>query len=795
MENGINIQIGPERPEAGSWNWIGNHLLESISEPFRISIYHPSETSIAPDVLIWIKIPPSIDMLERLPRTTKVIYAPIDFYGSSAEIDQDFLSLCRCDFIVLHTSRLEKYFRSYAPVETFDHPLKYTVPLRKEFVLSGPILWVGVRDNLPPVIEWSNRNTLPEELWILTNPADPTRVPIASDYGFQRGNKVRMDVWSPEKQREWMQLARGAVDVKGADFRSRHKPPTKAADFLASGLPLALNADTSPREYCAELGFEVALSEDIDRWFSEEYWSECCQFGEKLQSLLSPEKVAQDWMNLLKKMIPDRGQMRLQRTICSRYREGHKESDSIDDSSINTTEESRVYPMKYTVPLNMSLTESSGDTYKIALLSLLFNWPSTGGGTVHTFGLAHFLEKYGLDVQHIYAVYPSWGIGSVTEPLPYTARELSFTPDQWNPETVRDRFRQAVDEFDPDVVIVTDSWNSKVLLAESVIDHPYLLRLAAQECICPLNNVRLLVDETDNHELTIRQCEQNQLADSRGCRECVTFRDHQSGALHQHDRSFAGFHEDDYADRLQQVFSKAAAVLVVNPEIEKLIAPYTSSVKVIPSGFDMNRFPDPDPELSYRPDIEEDRASNDPLIFLFAGLPAELMKGFHVLRNACDQLWKEEQNFRLWITANENDLSEQRPYETYLGWQTQEELPKRIQEADVLVVPTIAQEALGRTAVEAMGCGRPVIASRIGGLPWTIKEGITGLLVEPGDSEDLARKMKRLMNDALLRRQLGLAGREEFENRFTWERIIEQEYVPLFESIRASKDGTVQVGN
>src|SRR5262249_53314294 len=53
-----------------------------------------------------------------------------------------------------------------------------------------------------------------------------------------------------------------------------------------------------------------------------------------------------------------------------------------------------------------------------------------------------------------------------------------------------------------------------------------------------------------------------------------------------------------------------------------------------------------------------------------------------------------------------------------VGWQSQAELPRVFRRADVVVVPTIAQEALGRTAVEAMAAGRPVVASRTGGLPF-----------------------------------------------------------------------------
>ena len=56
---------------------------------------------------------------------------------------------------------------------------------------------------------------------------------------------------------------------------------------------------------------------------------------------------------------------------------------------------------------------------RIAIVSLLFNWPSTGGGIVHTAELAKFLSLAGYEVCHFYAVYEPWRVGSVNEFLPY----------------------------------------------------------------------------------------------------------------------------------------------------------------------------------------------------------------------------------------------------------------------------------------------------------------------------------------------------------------------------------------
>jgi len=402
---------------------------------------------------------------------------------------------------------------------------------------------------------------------------------------------------------------------------------------------------------------------------------------------------------------------------------------------------------------------------RLAIVSLLFNWPSTGGGTVHTKELAENLASAGYHVQHLYACYAPWQIGQVTEPLSYHSRSLDFSEYEWASHHMINRFREALDEFTPDWVIVTDSWNSKPLLIEAARGYRTLVRIAAQESICPLNNVRLQVDAAGQ----VMQCDGNQLADPERCQTCVAQWGTQlSGALHQAERELCGFGTGEYIDRFQRAYADVEGVLVVNPEIAELVRPYVPAVHVIPSGFAAERFPDvvspPPPE-------------NRPVRFLFAGLVPEFMKGFHVLREAGRLLWSQRQDFEIWATGDADGTEE--PWLNMAGWQSQEQLPQLISQCDVLVFPTIAQEALGRTAVEAMGCGKPVVASRIGGLKWVVDEGHTGLLCAPGDAFDLAAKIEQLLNDPVLRAQLGQAGKAKFLQKFTWDAVLEQHYLPL----------------
>ena len=83
---------------------------------------------------------------------------------------------------------------------------------------------------------------------------------------------------------------------------------------------------------------------------------------------------------------------------------------------------------------------------------------------------------------------------------------------------------------------------------------------------------------------------------------------------------------------------------------------------------------------------------------------------------------------------------------------------------------------MGRVAVEGMLVGRPVVASNVGGLTGIVQEGVTGLLVPPGDAEALARALDALLDNPELRARMGHAGQSRarrFEASAITPRIIE----------------------
>jgi glycosyltransferase involved in cell wall biosynthesis len=92
---------------------------------------------------------------------------------------------------------------------------------------------------------------------------------------------------------------------------------------------------------------------------------------------------------------------------------------------------------------------------------------------------------------------------------------------------------------------------------------------------------------------------------------------------------------------------------------------------------------------------------------------------------------------------------------------------REIQNASAVVVPSIWYESFGLTLVEAFACGVPVIASRLGSMAEIVRDGETGLLFEPGNSDDLAEKVRWAHEHPEAMRAMGKAARAEFEAKYT----------------------------
>lgn len=106
----------------------------------------------------------------------------------------------------------------------------------------------------------------------------------------------------------------------------------------------------------------------------------------------------------------------------------------------------------------------------------------------------------------------------------------------------------------------------------------------------------------------------------------------------------------------------------------------------------------------------------------------------------------------------------------FLGYQ--EEVASYYAAFDALILPS-ANEGTPVSAIEALAGGRPVVATRVGGVPDVVRDGVDGFLVEPGDVDAMAERLSALAADPPLRHRMGEAGRASVHERYSVERLLD----------------------
>ena len=109
----------------------------------------------------------------------------------------------------------------------------------------------------------------------------------------------------------------------------------------------------------------------------------------------------------------------------------------------------------------------------------------------------------------------------------------------------------------------------------------------------------------------------------------------------------------------------------------------------------------------------------------------------------------------------------------FVDYRSGTEIAEEYRRADVLCFPSICREAFGNANIEAMACGIPVVATRVGGIPEIAAEGGV-ILVRPNSALEIADALQKLVEDKDLHLNVGADGLKSFRRRFTWKRITEQ---------------------
>lgn len=109
----------------------------------------------------------------------------------------------------------------------------------------------------------------------------------------------------------------------------------------------------------------------------------------------------------------------------------------------------------------------------------------------------------------------------------------------------------------------------------------------------------------------------------------------------------------------------------------------------------------------------------------------------------------------------------------FLGRLNQSQLLEAHARASLVVLASI-QETAPMALAQAMAAGKPVVATRVGGIPWMVEDGVTGYVVDLGDTHGMAGRLAELLRDRAKRERMGLAAREMARRRFAADRVADQ---------------------
>jgi len=414
---------------------------------------------------------------------------------------------------------------------------------------------------------------------------------------------------------------------------------------------------------------------------------------------------------------------------------------------------------------------------RIALVDLLFSWPPNGGADVDLYNLAQGLARLGHDVQVIFVNDPaSWERGSINAgTLPFPVLGVSGARKHFTRQSLPRRIREAVDLWRPEVVFLGDGFHMKPYVGLALADYPLVVRYYAYEMAC-LRDILHYKDGAPcpNHFLktndTCRACALPHLAD-----EIKSGRPHAWAQEYLDARAY----EPGYGDVVRAFLKKVTTAVVYNQTMKDLLSWHCSDIQVIPGGVDTVRFRFEPPEKKGPKDIKN---------ILMTGRAEDPMKGFNVLAEASERLLRRRSDFRIQVTLPEETPVP--PFATAVGWHAHEALAPLYRQSDICVVPSIWQEPFGMVALEAMATGRPVCASRTGGLQEIVTHMQTGFLFEPGDAEDLAKQLELLLDNPELRLRMGIAAQDRVDEEYTWAQITLRKYFPVLERARRrAQDG------
>jgi phosphatidylinositol alpha-mannosyltransferase len=223
---------------------------------------------------------------------------------------------------------------------------------------------------------------------------------------------------------------------------------------------------------------------------------------------------------------------------------------------------------------------------------------------------------------------------------------------------------------------------------------------------------------------------------------------------------------DLFVDRLD------CRVAVSQVARESVDSHFPGDYQVVPNGIDLERFrPDVTPVTEYLDGMRN---------ILFVGRYDEPRKGFAHLLRAMPAVQSQFPDTRL-IVVGRGDIQRAMrqveqlavPNVVFAGAARAADLPRYYATCDVYCAPSTGRESFGIVLLEALASGAPVVASNIPGYAGVIEHGVTGILAEPANPQDLSLRLVRVLADTAFRRELREAGLREVQ-KYGWHVVARQ---------------------
>lgn len=377
------------------------------------------------------------------------------------------------------------------------------------------------------------------------------------------------------------------------------------------------------------------------------------------------------------------------------------------------------------------------------------------------------LSSLGNEVTFIMPEYERRGLTAFNHIPSFKVEKIPFTSINFFPKNICKQILKKVESIHPDMVMLGDGYFLKSPLLNALSNYKTVLRFFGHELLCITTTGARMRDGAN--------CEKDFLNNPDICYDCWLDqygKDYSERKLEDYDVEFIrafGF-LPNYHPGLIGNLTRCKAIICYNEMTSKIIKSVNPNCFVIPGGVNTDLF-----EYKERAPV----LNRKKRIFM-PGNTHAARKGYTVFMKAVELLNSKRDDFEVYVTNLQKGKAENI---ISLGLFPYYSMYKLYQQMDICVVPSIWNEPFGMVSLEAMATGIPAIVSDVGGLKTTVRDGYNGFVFENGNAEQLSQRIEYLLDNEEERIQMGKNGRKWVEEKFSWKKIVHENYEKVFSSL------------